>query len=66
MDGVREYGDGDPVELHIDDVSGHLIIVAFNEGGHCGTYVDLNDVLKWATSGLSANPMISIGNGTDT
>jgi hypothetical protein len=50
-DGVREYGDGQPVELHIDDTSEHLIVVTFNEAGNCGTYVDLNDLLKWAHIG---------------
>ena len=51
MTGVREYGEGDPVELHIDDVSGHLVVVAFNEAGHCATYVDLNDLIAWTRKG---------------
>jgi hypothetical protein len=57
MDGVREYGDGLPVELHIDDTSGHLVIVAFNEAGNCATYVDLNDVVKWTKVGVGSSSL---------
>lgn len=51
MFGVKEYGDGSPVELHVDDATGHLIVVAFNEGGDCATYVDFNDLIEWARHG---------------
>jgi hypothetical protein len=65
MDGVREYGDGLPVELHIDDTSGNLIIVAHNEAGNCGTYVNLNDLLNWVRRGPTDFQVIADGPRTD-
>lgn len=60
MHGVREYGEGFPVELHIDDTSGHLIVVALNEAENCGTYVDLSDLLMWAKYGpRDSDPVIA-------
>jgi hypothetical protein len=49
MDGVREHGEGFPVEL--DDGGAEEeprpIIRAFNEGGHNSTEIDLLDLLTW-------------------
>ena len=46
MDGVREYGEGDTVELWLDNESGRLTIRARNEGGYGLTDVDLWDIIK--------------------
>ena len=47
MKGVRAYGnDDEPVELWLND-SGRLVIVAYNEAGHCGTEVDFWDIMAW-------------------
>lgn len=53
MDGVREYGAEHTVELHRDDDSGRLVVVATNEGGYNATYVDLIDLLDWVERGSS-------------
>ena len=45
MNGVREYGDGLPVELEWRN--GRPVVVAFNEAGCCATYVDLLDLMEW-------------------
>lgn len=47
MDGVREYGEGFPVSLQVDDCSRRLVIVAKNEGGSNETAIDLVDLLNW-------------------
>ena len=46
MDGVREYGEGDPVELNRGR-DGRWVIRATNEGGYSATEVDLEDLLRW-------------------
>lgn len=51
MAGVREHGEGDPVDLYRDGDNGRLCIVAANEGGFNSTWVDLLDLVGW----LSAN-----------
>ncbi len=43
MTGVREYGDGEPVELARRQDNGRLIIRAYNEGGYCTTVIDFLD-----------------------
>jgi hypothetical protein len=50
MPGVREYGDGAPVELGRDGDTGRLVVVAYNEGGHNCTSVDLGDLLAFLAS----------------
>ncbi len=46
MTGVREYTEGRPVVL-ICDYSGRLVVCSTNEGGHNGTAVDLEDLVRW-------------------
>lgn len=53
MAGVREYAEGDPVELWRDDASGRLVIRARNECGNNSTYVDLLDLLDWVAAGTA-------------
>lgn len=48
MDGVREYGDGETVELWVEEGSSRPVIRALNEAGFAGTEVDFLDVLAWA------------------
>lgn len=47
MEGVREYCEGFPVELGLDDETGRLIIRATNEGGANCTDIDLDDLIMW-------------------
>lgn len=46
MDGVREHGEGFGVTL--GERSERMALVAYNEGGHNSTLVDLLDVIAWA------------------
>lgn len=48
MRGVEEYGEGDGVEL--DNERGRLVVVAWNEGGHNSTAVDLEQLLEWVAT----------------
>jgi hypothetical protein len=43
--GVREYGEGDPVELWRNETNGRLVIRAYNERQNNFTDVDLWDLL---------------------
>ena len=45
MVGVTEYGEGMDVKLGYDQ--GRPVIVASNEAGYSGTFVDLIQVLDW-------------------
>jgi len=47
MEGVREYGDGLPVELLWDRHHQRWVIEAMNEGGQARTSVDLIDLVEW-------------------
>jgi hypothetical protein len=51
MDGVRQYGNEDGVDLYLNEM-GRLVVVAYNEAGYCATEVDLLDLVDW----LRANP----------
>lgn len=50
MVGVTEYGDGLDVKIGYD--KGRPVIVAFNEGGYCCTFVDLIQVLEWVRNNM--------------
>lgn len=50
MVGVRAYGNEPGVELWLNE-NGRLVIVAYNEAGHCATQVDLWDILDWVQDG---------------
>ena len=52
--GVREYSEGDPVELWVN-AAGRLIVRAYNECGYSFTDVDLLDLLAWAKTGKPEN-----------
>ena len=48
---VREFA-GDPesyryMSNHPENNPDHLVIVAFNEGNHNSTAIDLHDVIRW-------------------
>lgn len=45
MGGIREYCEGEPVEVW--DVDGRLVLRAYNEARFRGTEVDLLDLLEW-------------------
>jgi hypothetical protein len=51
MEGVREYSEGDPVELWRDETTGRLVIYAQNEAGYNSANVDLWDLIHWLSSG---------------
>jgi hypothetical protein len=55
LDGVREYGDGDPVELRRDVQTGRLKVVAWNECGNNTTGVDVIDLVDWLRLGPQAS-----------
>jgi hypothetical protein len=48
MTGVKEYTDGDQVEIWLNDI-GRVVIRAYNEGGNNYTEVDLVHVLEWGS-----------------
>jgi hypothetical protein len=54
MTGVREYGDGDPVELVRNQSVNRLVVRTHNECGCNVTEVDLLDLLDWLTKGPKA------------
>lgn len=45
LTGVREYSEGEAVELWFND-KGRIVVRAYNEGGCCATDVDLFDLLS--------------------
>lgn len=45
LSGVREYSEGEAVELWFND-KGRIVVRAYNEGGCCATDVDLFDLLS--------------------
>lgn len=47
MTGVREYAEGYPVEIQIDDKSGRAVVVGRNEGGYNEVAIDLMDLIGW-------------------
>jgi len=51
LDGVREYGEGYPVELRHHAGTGRFMLTAWNEGRNNLTRVDLSDVLDWLAAG---------------
>ena len=51
MIGVREHGEGQPVILHREAITGRMTIQARNEGGNNATEVDLLDLINWLASG---------------
>lgn len=51
MTGVREYAEGYPVEIHIDDKSGRAVVVGRNEGGYNEVAIDLMDLIGWLKNG---------------
>jgi hypothetical protein len=53
MRGVREYMEGEEVELWLN-ARGRVVVRSFNECGNNHTDVDLGDVLDWARSGTAA------------
>lgn len=55
MDGVREYMDGETVELGRSEISGRLVVRAYNECGNNFTEVDLFDVVAWLRTGFPDN-----------
>jgi hypothetical protein len=63
MVGVREYGEGDAVQLW-QRASGRLVIVATNEAEICGTEVDLYDLTDWVQAGPGRGMVLD--NGSDS
>ncbi len=51
MDGVREYGEGEPVELVRSTRNGRLVIRAYNEGRNATTQIDFLDLVEWLRNG---------------
>jgi hypothetical protein len=54
LDGVREYGEADPVELVLHPTTGRTCIRAWNEGHNNYTIVDLGDLVDWLRMGPEA------------
>ena len=50
LQGVREHGEGDPVELW-RTLSGRLVIRAYSESHNASSFVDLWDLLDWLRTG---------------
>jgi len=49
LPGIREYGEGEPVEIWLRG-NGRVVIRAWNECGNNHTDVDLFDLLDWCRS----------------
>jgi hypothetical protein len=64
MVGVREYGEGDPVELWRNDENGCLVIRAYNEGGYGTIEVDLFDLINWVQIGPGTGMVLVDGQNT--
>jgi hypothetical protein len=62
LDGVREYGEGEPVELWVNRY-GRVVVRARNECGNNFTEVDLADLLDWSRSGSFSEGEIANGGG---
>ena len=62
LDGVRQYGDDGPPELWLNE-DGRMVVVAFNEGGHCATQLDLYDLVEWVQSGPGDRTLLDNGSG---
>ena len=60
LEGVREYGEGEPVELWVNRY-GRMVVRARNECGNNFTDVDLADLLDWSRSGSSSEREIANG-----
>lgn len=50
MTGVTEYGEGSEVLLRYEN--NRPVIVASNEAGYSGTFVDLIQVLEWVNENI--------------
>lgn len=50
MQGVREHGEGYPVELWVNE-AGRVVVRAYNEGHQNITDVDLSDLMDWLRNG---------------
>lgn len=59
LTGVREYSEGQPVELWFDDTIGRLTVIARNGGGYDCTNIDLGDLIDWLRSGPPAYRFLS-------
>jgi hypothetical protein len=64
LTGVREYAEGFPVELRVDEDSKRTVIHALTEGGYNCTDVDLQDLLDALCRG--PRPMLVLDSGTGT
>jgi hypothetical protein len=51
MQGVREYQEGDTVQLWRVGESGRLVVRAYNECGNRVVDIDLWDILDWLQAG---------------
>lgn len=51
MDGVREYSEGFPVDLVLDEATGRIAVMAVNQDGYDVTAIDLLDLVAWLRSG---------------
>jgi hypothetical protein len=56
MTGVREYVEGNTVELVRNQDNGRLIVRAYNEGGLNFTEIDLFDLLSYLQEGPRRKP----------
>jgi len=66
MQGVKELGEGFPVGLYRDAVSGRLFIRAFNECGNNYTDVDFATLVDWLRFGLGAAVLVAEEAGPST
>ncbi len=47
LEGVREHAEGSWVSIKADEDTGRECVLAYNEGGHNCTLVDLLDLVEW-------------------
>ena len=47
MAGVREYREKKPIELHRNDETGRLVVLATKQGGSNIMEIDLFDLVDW-------------------
>lgn len=62
--GVRAHGNEPEVELWRNEM-GRLVVVAYNEGGHCAAQVDLWDIIGWLQAGPGRELVLDNGPSPD-
>ena len=61
LNGVREYGEGLPVEIWLDGETGRLVLSAYNQCGDGFVNIDISDLISWLQTGRVDSGALSNG-----